>query len=154
MRLMLDTNILLDFMLSRVPYCADAQKLMLLGYVKEAELWVSGAQINDLFYVLTDGGKPALNDKAKESLKRLRQCVRIYKVGEPEVDATLNSNWSDLEDACLYYSALNLKTDFIITRNQQDFTLSSIKTLNAEELFTHLRENDRLSYQVVDFIDE
>jgi len=151
---MLDTNILLDFMLSREPHNTDAQKLMLLGYVKEAELWVSGAQINDLFYVLTDGGKPALNDSAKQSLKKLRQCVHIYKVGEPEVDATLNSNWTDLEDACLYHSALNLKADFIVTRNQKDFSLSSIKVLNAEELFAHLKENKKLTYQVLSLIEK
>ena len=154
MRLMLDTNITIDFMLSRKPHDVDVRKLMLLGYLQEVELWVSGAQINDLFYVLTGGGKPALNDDAKQRLKKLRQCVHIYRVGEQEVDATLSCTWSDLEDACLYYSALNLKVDYIITRNQQDFILSSIRTFDATEFFAYLEEYEGVTYQEINLTDE
>jgi len=154
MRLMIDTNITIDFMLAREPYYADARKLMLLGFLKEAELWVSGAQMNDLFYIMTEGGKPTLNDVAKQSLKKLRQCIRIYRVGEQEIDAALDSTWSDLEDACLYHSALNLKVDFIITRNQQDFALSSIKVFDATEFFAHLKEHESLTYQEISFIED
>ena len=154
MRLMLDTNVTIDFMLSREPFFQDAKKLMLLGYLQEAELWISGAQVNDLFYMLTRGGKPAYNDEAKQHIKKLRQCVHIYRVGEQEVDATLNSTWQDLEDACLYYSALSLKADFIITRNQQDFSLSSIKAFDAAEFLTYLEEQENLTYQEIDLSHE
>ena len=151
---MLDTNIAIDFMLSRKPHNADARKLMLLGYLHEVELWMSAAQINDLFYLLTEGGKPALNDDAKQRLKKLRQCVRIYRVGEPEIDATLDSTWLDLEDACLYYSAQSLKADYLITRNQKDFALSSIKTLSAAEFFEYLEEVEGITYQEINLAGE
>jgi len=154
MRLMLDTNVTLDFMLARKPHYPDVRKLMLLGYLQEAELWVSGAQFNDLFYLLTKGGKASQNESAKQHLRKLRKCIRVYRVGESEIDATLNSTWDDLEDACLYFSALNLKADFIITRNQKDFALSSIKTLNATEFFDYLRDTKSLTYEEISIIDD
>jgi len=150
MRMMIDTNVALDFMLAREPYYADARKLMLLGYLKELELWVSGAQINDLFYLLTKGGKKVYNEAARLSLQKLRACMGVYRVGEQEIDAALNSTWTDLEDACLYQAALNVKADFIITRNQQDFSLSSIKALDATEFFKYLEEHKGLTYAAVE----
>ncbi|MCL1891511.1 MAG: PIN domain-containing protein [Coriobacteriia bacterium] len=154
MRLVLDTNVALDFMLARQEHFANARKLMLLGYVKELELWVSGAQMNDLLYLLTKGGKPRYNEDAKQALKKLRKCVRVFKSGEQEIDAALESTWTDLEDACLYQAALSLKADFIITRNQQDFSLSSIRALNADEFFEYLAEHKNLSYEAFDFLEK
>jgi len=151
MRLVLDTNVAIDFMLAREPYCAEANKLMLLGYLKEVELWLNGAQLNDLLYVLTKGGNPANNEAAKLGLKKLRECVHVYSAGEREFDATINSNWPDLEDAYLFQVALNLKADFIISRNQQDFALSSIRTLAAKEFFEYLEEQKGLIYELIDF---
>ncbi|MCL1797113.1 MAG: PIN domain-containing protein [Eggerthellaceae bacterium] len=151
MRLMLDTNVALDFMLARHPHFTSARNLMMLGYVQEIELWMSGAQINDLLYVLTKGGKPTHNDAAKQALKKLRRCVQVYRVGEQEIDAALESTWEDLEDACLYQAALNLKADFIITRNSQDFSRSSIRALSADAFFEHLAESEGLAYEIAEF---
>ncbi len=150
MRLMLDTNVTLDFMLAREPHFANTRKLMLLGYLREMELWISGAQINDLLYVLTKGGKQGNIEEAIQSLKKLRQCVHVAGVGERELDAVLNSTWTDLEDAYLYQAALSLKADFIITRNQQDFALSSIRVFDAQQLFEHLATHENLTYQEID----
>jgi predicted nucleic acid-binding protein len=145
-RLFLDTNIALDFMLAREPYNGAARKLMLCGFLQELELWISGAQLNDLIYILTKGGKPAYNEACKQSLQKLRQCVKVYPVGEQEIDATLNSNWPDLEDACLYQAALGAKADFIITRNPTDFVFSTIKTLTAEQVFDYIKEHQGITY--------
>jgi len=151
MRLMLDTNVALDFMLAREPYCAETNKLMLLGYLKEIELWLNGAQVNDLIYVLTKGGKPAKNEAAKLSLKKLRKCLHVFHPGEREFDAALDSTWPDLEDALLFQAALNLKADFIISRNQKDFALSSIRTLDVAEFFEHIEEHEGPIYELIDF---
>ncbi|MDR2957204.1 MAG: PIN domain-containing protein [Coriobacteriales bacterium] len=147
---MLDTNVVLDFMLTREPYYPDTRILMLLGYINEVELWISSAQINDLFYILTKGGKSAFNEDAKQSLKRLRQCVNVYRTGELEIDAVLDSAWLDLEDSYLYQSALSMKADYIITRNQRDFALSSIKVFDTAELLAYLREHAGTTYAEID----
>ncbi|MCL2827009.1 MAG: PIN domain-containing protein, partial [Eggerthellaceae bacterium] len=96
-------------------------------------------------------GKPARNDIAKQGLKKLRRCVSVCRTGEQEFDAALDSAWLDLEDACLYQSALNMKADFIITRNQKDFSLSSIRVADATEFFSYLEEHEGVIYQGIDW---
>lgn len=59
MKLLLDTNILLDCMMDRQPFAADARKLLILGALGEVDLWMSPSQFTDAFYLLTEGGKPA-----------------------------------------------------------------------------------------------
>ena len=56
--ILVDTSVLIDYMSMRKPYYEKARLLMLLGSVGEFDLWFSSLQATDLFYVLTDGGKP------------------------------------------------------------------------------------------------
>ena len=39
-KVLLDTNILIDFALRREPYFKQARKVMILGYLREIELWM------------------------------------------------------------------------------------------------------------------
>lgn len=47
MKLLLDTNILLDCMMDRQPFAADARKLLILGALGEVDLWMSPSQFTD-----------------------------------------------------------------------------------------------------------
>ena len=49
MKLLLDTNILLDCMMDRQPFAADARKLLILGALGEVDLWMAPSQISDAF---------------------------------------------------------------------------------------------------------
>ena len=84
MRLLLDTNILVDFAIRREPYFEDAKKLMLLGYLKEVELWVGSSQMGDLVHVVTEGGKPKLAKQAQELLAKLLSFIRVYATDEDD----------------------------------------------------------------------
>lgn len=152
MKLLLDTNIIVDYVQRRGEHYHDARKLMLLGHLKEVDLWMSAAQFNDLFYVLTSGGSKSLMQPVKENLQKLREFVRIYPIGEVELDAALASSWSDVEDCCLYQVALSLRADFILTRNQKDFELSTISAVSATEYFAHLKDHKGLTYEEIDLL--
>jgi len=99
---------------------------------------------------LTSGGKSSENNTARQSMQKLKQCVRILEIGEREIDAALNSAWDNLEDACLYQAALGIKADYVISRNQHDFFLSTIKTIDTEEFFIHLKETAGMTYSEID----
>ena len=47
-KVLLDTNILIDFALRREPYFKQARKVMILGYLREIELWMGSSQMSDL----------------------------------------------------------------------------------------------------------
>ena len=150
MRLLVDTNIIIDYLQDRRPFSELAELLLTLAYVKEHELWVSSSQVTDAFYLLSEGGKPALAENAKHLLRQMRQVVRIGSLGELDIDAALDSPWEDFEDACVYQCACKVKADAIITRNQKDFARSSIKVFDCDELFTYLKDEKGLDYGFIE----
>lgn len=137
-RCMMDANVLVDFLCRRAPFWQVTRKMLVLGYVRELELWVSSSQL------------PALAKAASaEQLRSLRCFLRVCAVGESEVDAALDSTWGNLDDALVYQAARSVRADFILTRNQRGFAQSSIRALSPDELFAWLLDEKGLAYEEV-----
>ena len=119
MKLLLDTNILLDCMMDRQPFAADARKLLILGALGEVDLWMSPSQFTDAFYLLTEGGKPRLAESVKLRLLKVKRLARICTLGEYDIENALESSWPDFEDACLYQCAKKLHAEAIITQSSR-----------------------------------
>ena len=151
MRLILDSNIVIDFLARRGAFYAPARKLMIFGAAGEYEMWISASQMDDLFYVLSDGGKRSRSASCKELLRKLRRHVHIYSVGEPEVDAAIASTWDSLEDSLVHQTAVRMGADAIITRNKKDFALSSVPVMDAHEFFQWLEQTWGVTYDEVPF---
>ena len=137
-RIMLDSNVIIDSLAHRKPFCSAADDVMLRGAIGDLDLWMSASQVTDVFYILTGGGAHSRADEGKNRLTRLREHVHVCSIGEPEVDAALSSVWEDFEDACLYQAALKVRADAIVTRNQKDYRRSTIRVLTCEELLAEL----------------
>ena len=115
-KLLVDTNVLIDYLSMREPFYDEARLLMIVGRVGEFELWMTSSQVTDLIYILSDGGKQSLMPSVLERLRGLRTFVEVFAVGGAEVDRMLASAWKDPEDALMFESALSLKADAIIVR--------------------------------------
>lgn len=150
-KLLVDTNVLIDFLSVRRPFYDEARLLMIAGRVGEFELWMTSSQVTDLIYVLSDGGRQALMPSVLERLRGLRTFVEVFAVGEAEGDRMLSSAWKDPEDALMFESALSLKADAIITRNAKDFESSLVRAMTAREFFDWLRDEQGVDYQEVAF---
>gem|GEM_PF-51483 len=149
-RLMLDTNIVIDYLARREPFYADARLVMLLGALGEAELWVSPSQFNDIFYIATEGGQKSASVAAQERLRRLRSFLHICPMGEADIDAALDSGWADLEDATVHRCACSLCVDYLLTRDATGFADSSVPVASAAELREALR-GEGLAYEEIYF---
>lgn len=149
MRLVLDTNILLDIVMGREPYVSSADKLVTLGYLGEFELWIGSSQITDMLYVITEGGKPSLADEARRKMKLLRKSMHVYATNEADYDAVSQSAWGDLEDVFVYQTAVAVKADAIITRDKDGFEKSPLKAFDCDGFFAHLESEKSLTYDMV-----
>lgn len=149
-KLMLDTNVIIDYLAEREPFYQDARLLMIAGRVGEFELWISSSQVTDLVYILSDGGKQRLLPQTLEQLKGLRTFVNVYAVGAREIDAMLASSWKDPEDALLFEVALSAKADVLITRNQADFESELVKVMNCTELFDWISAEAGINYREIE----
>ena len=149
LKLLLDTNVVVDFLHEREPHYRKTRLLMLAGRVGEFDLWITSSQVTDLVYILSDGGKRSELPRVLEQLRGLRTFVNVYAVGDREVDRALATLWKDPEDALIFEAALAMKADAIVTRNQKDFEKSSIKVFDCTGLFAYLEEEKGLVYDFV-----
>ncbi|MDR0514060.1 MAG: PIN domain-containing protein [Coriobacteriaceae bacterium] len=149
LKLLLDTNVVIDFLAVREPFYADARRIMLLGALKEAELWLSSHQVNDVFSVASEGGRKSLGQSCQERIRSLRSFMRICTVQEADIDAALDLYWTDLEDACVCCCAQKIKADFIVTRDSKGFARSPIPPKPPDDLFSWLKEERGLVYEEV-----
>ena len=66
-------------------------------------------------------------------IRKKKALFYVSTVDEKNIDLSLTSEFSDFEDAVQYYSAVNSKVDYIITRNKSDFVVNKIPVLTPEE---------------------
>ena len=149
-KVLLDTNILVDFALRREPHFEQARKVMILGYLREIKLWMGSSQMSDLIYVINEGGRPRFNPQAQNALDKMLQFIRVYATDEEDCRALTDSNWEDLEDALVHRGALGIKADLILTRDQEGFAKSAVKACGYEELFDYLKETLGCEYELLD----
>lgn len=150
-KLLVDTNVLIDFLSVRKPFYDEACLLMVAGRVGEFELWMTSSQMTDLVYILSNGGKQALMPSVLERLRGLWTFIEVFAVGGAQVDRMLSSAWNDPEDALMFESALSLRADAIITRNVKDFESPLVRAMTAREYFDWLRDVHGIDYREIAF---
>ena len=125
MRLFLDTNIVVDLLEGRGPFCYDAAQLFTMAHDKRVELLVSPMTFSTASFLLRKHG----SEGVRNLLSNLRQLVSVTTSDERTVDDSIASQFKDFEDAMQYYTALNAKAEIIITRNGKDFTASNLPVM-------------------------
>lgn len=125
----LDTNILLDFLLRREGV-DNAKEILKQGYQGKIDLYVSSLSFSNIAYIVR---KQFKGEALYKMLTTIREMVRIVSVDESIIDNAINSQAPDFEDAIQYFSAKDIKADYIVTNNIKDFLFSNIKVLTSKE---------------------
>ena len=139
MRAYIDTNILVDLVLSRDEFLPEAQRLFALGYAGDAQLMVSALSFINTVYIGKKYKFPIEDVFAK--LRLVADFVDVVDLRGQSVVDMLNSSWKDYEDATQYRSAVDEQADCIVTRNKKDFKDSTIEVLTPAEFFDKLESN-------------
>lgn len=150
-KLLLDANVVIDYLNEREPFYEKARLLMIGGRVGEFELWISSSQVTDLVYILSNGGRASEMDVVMGQMRGLRTFVSVFAASEREIDPMLAASWRDPEDYLLYEIALALRADALITRNQSDFPQGLVPVMNCDEFFQWMMDVHGLDYGDVEF---
>lgn len=136
MKAYIDTNILVDLVLSREEWLSDAQRVFALGYAGEVRLVVSALSFVNTVYLARKYKFPA--DKVYSTLRLIAEFVEVADLGGMNVIEMLSSDWKDYEDATQYRSAIDVGADCIVTRDKKDFQKSEMPVFTATEFFSQL----------------
>ena len=132
-RAYIDTNILVDLVLSRQEFLPNAQRIFALGYAGEVQLMVSALSFVNTIYLGRKYKYPM--DEVYAKLRLIADFVDVVDLRGQNVIDVLNSGWKDYEDATQHRSAIEEQADCIVTRNKKDFKASIILVLTPEEFF-------------------
>lgn len=138
MRVLLDTNIILDVLLDREPFVTDAQALFEAIEDRRVEGYVTATTLTDIFYIVRKSKGIQI---AKEAVSRLLATMKICPVNRRILQAAILSNLSDFEDAVQLACATSLNLDAVITRDPAGFAGAAIPILSAGDLLQNLPEN-------------
>jgi predicted nucleic acid-binding protein len=131
MNVYLDTNIVLDLLLARKPFDADAEQIFRLIIEKQVIAHISALSYAQIGYFLEKGlNKP----NSRSRLRDLQQMTETIAVDDKIISAAIASDLSDFEDAIQFACALKVKTLYaLITRNYKHFKNKEILILSPKE---------------------
>lgn len=129
-KVLIDTDIILDFLFDRNPFSDDASKLLSLCESKQIQGFVTAIMLSNIYYLLR---KTAKHEKVMGSLKMLMNILDIVTTDRNSVLHALNSEFKDFEDALQNFSAESDKEiKIIITRNIKDYKSSNLSVMQPE----------------------
>lgn len=132
MKLLIDTNIVLDVMLKREPFYSLSFGILGLAKRDDVEEYVSASAITDIYYL----AHRQIRDKSrvKKLMKELLMVVSVASVSGQEIENAISLEWNDFEDSVQYSVAYLQEMDGIVTRNPNDYREAKIKVWKPEEL--------------------
>lgn len=131
MNVLIDTNVILDAMLSRSPFNEAAQKLFIMVAEEKINAYITANCVTDIYYLL----HKYLHDttRCKEELRKLFTLFNIMDVTGSDCEKALELPMTDYEDALLAACAKRGKIECIITRNVKDFNGSPVKAVSPDD---------------------
>lgn len=119
MRILADTNVIIDVLTSRKPWNESAEKIFLMAANNTIEMYITASSATDIYYLIRKHLHDA--DTAKTIMGKLYSLVGILEVTEADCIDALASSIRDYEDAVVEKVAARQGMDYIVTRNIKDF---------------------------------
>jgi len=125
MKLMLDTNIIVDVLSRRDGY-EESLQLVKHCELGKVEGFVSAITVTDVMYILRKHIDPSLVREAAQTLLLIVDVANVFK---SDITFGFSSDMKDYEDAVQASCAERMKADYIVTRNINDFKKSTVPAI-------------------------
>lgn len=135
MKILIDTNVILDWIMTREPNAANAKRIMEQCLFGQMQGYITSHSLTDIFYILR---KDYSVERRKQLLQLLCEGMNIIPENrETILRALRHKEWQDIEDALQMQCAKEAEVDYIVTQNIKDFRTSEIEVI-SEEAFCKL----------------
>jgi predicted nucleic acid-binding protein len=132
-RILVDTNVVLDLLLDRDPFSDAAARVFSLVEKSELEAFLCAITVTTIDYLLS---RSLDRDVEKTALHRLLEMFEIAPVNRSVLEEALQSRMIDFEDAVLSYAANLVGATIIVTRNTKDFHNSPVSAMDPVEFLS------------------
>jgi predicted nucleic-acid-binding protein len=134
-KVLFDSDVLLDILAQRQPFIVFSAQALNTVITKQAQGFVSGHAITNIFYILR---RQIGSDATKKLIETLLQNLQIASVTDAVIHQALQSPIKDFEDAVTSAAATAAGIEIIVTRNKVDFVGSLVPAVLPEEFLKML----------------
>jgi len=142
MRVVFDTNVIIDAIAGRKPFDTEAKKLLLLAAKDEFKGYITANSVTDIYYVVR---RSLTEDETRLIIKSVLYSLDIIGVSDEDCRQAFNSTIRDYEDALLATCAEKIDADSIVSRDAEFLKSdSSVPVCSPLELLQKLSAEDCL----------
>jgi len=138
LKILFDTNVILDVLLNRNPFVELSANLVSSVENKTIEGYLCATTITTLDYLIS---KSRNRETAKIEIQKLLTLFQIADVNSTVLTMAINSGFTDFEDAVQYFSGKCSNVDGLVSRNTKDYKKAVLPIYTPDELwsiiFTH-----------------
>ncbi len=133
MRVLIDTNVVLDFLQGREPFAENAVRLFESIDSGEIEGFIAATTITNIYYIVRRSAGAVV---AQDAITQVLADLNICAVDRDVLEQALALNFQDFEDAVQYACALVHNVDAIVTRDASGFVSAEILVVLPDQLDT------------------
>lgn len=134
-RALVDTNVVLDWLLDRTPWSTAAQPLWDARDAGRVIIYLPASVLTDIFYIVR---RQADIPTAFAAVDRVFAAVGLLPVDLALLRQARALPGNDFEDNVQIACAINAQLDMIITRNPADFRAAPVVVIEPPQITTHL----------------
>ena len=135
MKILIDTNVILDVLCSRPDFVEASSKVWKYCEVNQIEGYISALSVPNIVYILR---KELTPEKTQQLIQQISMIFQIVDLKSGDLKSAAEMFASDYEDAIQMCQASRINADYIITRNVRDFKASKIPVLMPSELLERI----------------
>lgn len=135
MKVLIDTNVVLDALCKREGFYEDAARIMRYCEVNKITGIISALTVPNIVYIMR---KELDAQKTIDIIGKLQLVFTVADLKADDIRKALSMDFKDFEDALQSACASRVKADYIITRNIRDFVNSKVMAIKPTELLERI----------------
>lgn len=132
MRVMCDTNIILDVLMERQPFVEDSSQFLRLCEERRLEGFESASSVTDIYNPVRKYTHST--NLAYQAIGKLLEIVKVCSVTNNDVLAAFQIKAKDFEDCLVATCAKSIHCNAIVTQNKKDFEEFGICLFTPSEI--------------------
>ncbi len=140
MKILIDTNIVLDALTSRKPWNEYAERIFLMAANNIIDMYITASSATDIYYLIRKHLHST--ETARQIMGKLYSLVGILEVKSEDLIDALASPITDYEDAVIEKVAGRSDMECIVTRNQKDYEAGFIQIYSPEDFIRFIEQEE------------
>ena len=140
MKILVDTNVIIDALTSREPFREDAEQIFMFAANRIEDMYITASSATDIYYLVRKYLHST--EQAKNVMMKLYELFYILDVTSSECKEALLSDMNDYEDAVISCCAVHNHIDYIVTRNIKDYERSKVNAILPEQLLKMISQDN------------